>query len=114
MAATVTQKGTARVPGDAQSKIFTISGDAAYPNPAGYVFTPSQFNFQRITKIYEPVNSTVASAAWSPVIIPTYASDGSDVIVSFALHLVVATTSAEVANGVNVSTAVFSFIIEGN
>lgn len=115
MAAGITQQGNAQVPGAAARVSATIAGDNAYPNPAGYVFTPQQFGFNsRITKIESPTAQSVATGAWDPVVVPTYASDGSGAIVSFALHLVVQTTGVEVANGVNVSAARFLLNLEGN
>jgi hypothetical protein len=114
MALTITQQGPGQVPGAAVRKTFTMAGDAAYPNPAGYVVTAALLGLQRITKIESPNADTVASGAWDPVVVPTYASDGSGNIVSFALHLVVQTTGVEVANGVNVANANFLVNVEGN
>lgn len=115
MAATITQQGNAQTPGAAERVTATIAGDAAYPNPAGYVFTPQQFGFtSRITKIENPIAQSVATGAWDPVVVPTFASDGSGAIVSFALHLIVQTTGVEVANGVSVANARFLMNLEGN
>lgn len=114
MAATLTQQGPASVPGNWTRKLFTVVGDSSYPNPAGYVLTPASFGFSVLRKVADPIASTVAAGAWDPVIVPTYANDGSGAITSVALHLIVNTTGVEVANGVNVSTANFSLWVEGN
>lgn len=113
MAATKTLKGTPKVPGAAASQTLRVQGDASYPNPAGYLLSPSDFGFSRIQRIFCPVANTVASGAWDPVLVPTYDAT-SDYITSVALHLIVNTTGVEVANAVNVSNADFQIIAEGN
>lgn len=114
MSASVTQQGPQSVPGNWTRKCFTIGGDNSYPNPAGYVFTPASFGMSVLRMVENPIAATVASGAWDPVIVPTYASDGSGAISSFALHLIVQSTGVEVANAVNVSNASFTVWMEGN
>lgn len=112
MAQTVTLKGTPKVPGHTVSQAATWVGDASYPNPAGYVLTPALFNLSRIGRIFV-VPNTVAAGAWDFNLIPTYDATG-DFITSVALHLIVQTTGAEVANGVNVAAASCTLYVEGN
>lgn len=100
------------VPGGEFEQVSTVTGDAAYPNPAGYVLTADQFGLKVIKRIIECRPNTVAAAVWTPALVKTFNADGS--IATVAWHLVVASTGAEVANGVNVSTAAFEFIVEGN
>lgn len=112
MAQTITLKGTPKVPGATVSQTANWVGDTSYPNPAGYVMTPAQFNMLRITRVIV-VPNTVAAGAWDFNIIPTYDATG-DYITSFALHLIVQTTGAEVANGVTAANASATLYIEGN
>jgi hypothetical protein len=113
MAATLTQKGLSVVPGDKAQSKFTLALDASYPNPAGYVFTPASFGLNKIRKIVniEP-GSLAAGATWAYWIVETLDADNN--IASFALHLAVVATGVEVANAVNVSTASYSIVVEGN
>lgn len=114
MAVTLAIVGTPRVPGASVQSVFTLTLDNSYPNPAGYVFTPASFGLTSIRKIMniEPT-SLPASATWSYWIVPTVnANDGT--ITSFAMHLAVVSTGVEVANTVNVSTATYNVIVEGN
>lgn len=113
MAVTVTQKGTPAPPGDKNYYAKTVTLDNSYPNPAGYVFTPATFGINVLRKIIniEPT-SLAAAATWTYWIVPTFNQDGT--IASFALHLAVVSTGVEVANAVNVSTASYNVVIEGN
>lgn len=90
----------------------TITGDTSYPNPAGYVLTPASFGFTVLRRVIECRAANVAAGAYTPVPVITNNADGS--IATISLHLLVATTAVEVANAVNVSTAVVTFIVEGN
>lgn len=112
MAATVTRKSVPQPAGDVFIIENTVALDNSYPNPAGYVFTPASFGLNQIRRInnIEPV-TLAAAATWVYWLVPTYNSDGS--IASFAFHLAVVSTGVEVANGVNVSTASFQFVVEG-
>lgn len=114
MAVTITKVSQA-VPGASLQVSTTVALDNSYPNPAGYVFTPASFGLNRITKIVnvEPVNLP-AAATWVYWIVPTATSDGSGAIASFALHLAVVATGVEVANAVNVSTASYNIVVDGN
>jgi hypothetical protein len=100
------------VPGADTLVQATITGDAAYPNPAGYPLTPDQFGLKVLKRVIELQPATVAAAVWTPVAVKTFNVDGS--IASVSLHLVVGTTGVEVANGVNVSTAAHYVLVEGN
>ena len=112
MSVTITQVAKA-VPGASEQRTTTVALDNSYPNPAGYVFTPASFGLTVIRKIanIEP-NNLPAAATWVYWIVPTYDASGN--ITSFALHLAVVSTGVEVANGVNVSTASFNIVVEGN
>lgn len=111
MAATVTQIART-VPGADFLWVATVTGDASYPNPAGYVLSPASFGLTIIKRVIECRPATVAAAVWTPIMTQALNTDGS--IATLALHLVVGTTGAEVANAVNVSTGVFSVIVEGS
>ena len=100
------------VPGADTLVVATVTGDAAYPNPAGYPLTPDQFGLRVIRRVIEFRPASVAAAVWTPVGVQTLNADGS--IATLALRLVVGTTGAEVANGVTVSTAVFNVVVEGD
>lgn len=111
MSATITQKSSA-VPGASVVQQSIVALDATYPNPAGYVFTPASFGFTILRRILGFDPATLAAGLFTPVIIPTFNADGT--VASFALHLFVATTGAEVANGVSVATSSFLSVMEGN
>lgn len=113
MAVGIVLNGIRVPPGDKYQQRATVALDNSYPNPAGYVFTAASFGLTRLRAIknIEPVNLP-AAATWVYWIVPTLDSDGY--ITSFAMHLAVVTTGVEVANGVNVSTASFYMIVEGN
>lgn len=111
MAATVVQIART-VPGSDTLVGATFTGDTAYPNPAGYVLTPDQFGLRVLRRVIECRPATVAAGVWTPVLVKTLNADGS--IATLALHFVVATTGAEVANNVNLTTAVFDFLVEGD
>lgn len=115
MAVTITKvtSPAGTVPGASLVVPLTVALDASYPNPAGYVFTPASFglNIIRTVRNIEPVNLP-AAATWVYWIVPTYDAQGN--ISSFALHLAVVATGVEVGNGVNVSTASYNMVIEGN
>jgi hypothetical protein len=113
MAATVAQKGLSVVPGDKAQSKFTLTLDTSYPNPAGYVLTPATFGLAKIRKIIniEP-GSLAAAATWTYWLVETLDADNN--IASIAMHLAVVSTGVEVANTVNVSTATYSIIVEGN
>lgn len=112
MAVTATLVGIPVVPGASYQKLYTLTADNSYPNPAGYVLTPATFGFSVLKKIVDAIPATVAAGKWEIVLVPTYASDGS--MTSVALHLIVSTTGVEVANGVDTSTFVGTLIVEGN
>ncbi len=113
MSQTITLKGTPKVPGAFESQTIRWQGDASYPAATGYVLTPASFGFNRIQRVFDPICNTAASAAWDPVLVPTYDATG-DFIVSLALRLIVQTTGVEVANTVTVATSDFNIIAEGN
>lgn len=102
------------VPGASVRKNVLLALDNSYPNPAGYVLTPATFGLTLLKSICYAGAGTLTAGLYEPVLIPTYASDGSGNIVSIALHLIVGTTGVEVANAVNVSAASLLFIVEGN
>jgi hypothetical protein len=113
MAVTLTQKGLSVVPGDKAQSKFTLTLDSSYPNPAGYVLTPASFGLAKIRKVMNIEAATLAAAAtWAYWIVETLDADNN--ISSMALHLAVVTTGVEVANAVNVSTASYSIVLEGN
>lgn len=114
MAAAIVQQGPDTVPGASVQEVDVITLDTSYPNPAGYVFTAASFGLSILKKVIFAGSASLAAGAFEPVIIPTYATDGSGNILSFALHLIVGTTGVEVANAVNVSTVALTFVIEGN
>lgn len=100
------------VPGADTAVQATVTGDTAYPNPAGYPLTPALFGLNVLRRIIEIRPASVAAAVWAPVVVTTLNQDGS--VATAALNLVVATTGVQVANGVNVSTAVFNITVEGD
>lgn len=113
MAVTLTQKGLSVVPGDKAQSKFTLTLDASYPNPAGYVLTPASFGLNKIRKIVNiEAGSLSAAATWAYWIVETL--DADNMVASFALHLAVVSTGVEVANAVSVATASYSIVIEGN
>jgi hypothetical protein len=113
MAVTLAVKIGPTVPGASVHVSETLALDNSYPNPAGYVFTPASFGLTYLKKIVniEPT-SLAAAATWTYWIVPTFNSDGT--IASFAFHLAVVSTGVEVANAVNVSTATYTIVVEGN
>lgn len=113
MAFSVVTKGLPVVPGSTVQQVVQFTGDASYPNPAGYVLTAATFGLTILKKIPEVIPATVAAGKWEIVLIPTYATDGQS-LTSVALHLVVSTTGVEIANAVDVSTFVATIIGEGN
>lgn len=116
MAVTVTTQNFA-APGASIAKTVAVALDSSYPNPAGYVLTPATFGFNVLRRIVYAAAATLAAGAYEPVLIPTYSTDqanGTQIITSVALHLIVGSTGVEVANAVNVSTSTLTFIVEGN
>jgi len=113
MAIAVVQKGVDAPAGSEFEATQTVALDTSYPNPAGYVLTPSTFGFTRLKRIknIEPT-SLAAAATWTYWLVPSYDSDGF--ITSVAFHLAVVATGVEVANAVNVSTATYQFTVEGH
>ena len=112
MAITVAVKKTT-VPGARQKKEVDIALDNSYPNPAGYVLTPATFGLGRIASLIFAGGATLAAGLYEPVFVKTYLTDGSNDIASVAVHLVVGTTGAEVANAVDVSAVTLAFVVEG-
>jgi hypothetical protein len=113
MSQSITLKGTPKVPGSANVQTVAWTGDASYPNPAGYVITPALVNLVRFKGVPKLVPATAAALAWDYAMVPTYDATG-DYITQYALHLAVSTTGVEVANGVNVSAAALTIDLEGN
>ena len=113
MSLSIILKGVPKVPGFATQQVALITGDAAYPNPAGYVLTAATFNLTVLKKIVSVTPATAAALAFDYAVVPTYSTDGEN-ITSAALHLAVSTTGVEVANGVSVITAAVTVIAEGN
>jgi hypothetical protein len=113
MAVSLVVKTPPTVPGASVQVAETLALDTSYPNPAGYVFTPASFGLTILRKVVniEPT-SLAAAATWTYWLVPTYNTDGT--IASFAMHLAVVATGVEVANAVNVSTATYTVVVEGN
>lgn len=113
MALTVAQKNVNAPMGDKFVTTQTVTLDNSYPNPSGYVLTPSTFGLTRLKRIVNIEATTLAAAAtWLYWIVPTYDNDGF--VTQVAFHLAVTATGVEVANAVNVSTASYVFVVEGN
>lgn len=112
MAATTVVNSSA-VPGASVESLVTVTLDASYPNPAGYVFTAASFGLTVLRKVVFSAFTTLLGARNEAVIIPTYNSDGQT-LASVAIHMVISTTGAEVANAVDVHTTAFSLIVGGN
>lgn len=112
MAVTVTKLGVNFPPGDKFYVTNTLALDASYP-AGGYILTPATFGLSGLRRIVniEP-SSLPAAATWAYWIVPTYNQDGT--IASVAFHLAVVSTGVEVGTGVNVSTATYNFVVEGN
>jgi hypothetical protein len=111
MAATKTL-GRRAVPGDATYQSIAFTGDAAYPT-GGYVVLPSDFGFQVLRRIIGVFMTTIAGAAFEVAVVPTVNADGIT-LAQVNLALVVGTTGAQVANGVDVHTVGIHIIGEGN
>lgn len=101
------------VPGSQYRVDSLVTLPNPYPNPAGVVFTPSDFGLNRIAAFEEVVPANLAAGINTPVVVPTYTTDGQNSIASFALHLIVATTGVEVANGVDLSTSQYLVSVLG-
>lgn len=113
MAVSVVNKGLPKVPGFATQQIALVTGDASYPNPAGYVLTAASFGLTVLKKIVAVIPATAAALAFDYAIVPVYSTDGES-MTSAALHLAVSTTGVEVANATSVTTASVTMIVEGN
>jgi UDP-N-acetylmuramyl tripeptide synthase len=110
MAATKTLRRR-EVPGATSEQSLDLTGDAAYPT-GGYILLPADFQFSVLRRIASAFFSTVAGAAFELAIVPTYNADNT--LAQVAVALVVGTTGAQVANGVNVSTVGITLVAEGN
>jgi hypothetical protein len=113
MSQTITLKGTPKVPGATVMQTATWVGDTSYPNPAGYILTPSLFNLVRFKGVPRFAPRDAAAANWDYSLTPTYDATG-EYITQFALHINVSSTGLEVANGVTVATAALTIEVEGN
>jgi hypothetical protein len=113
MSVTATVEAVA-VPGASIRKKFLLALDNSYPNPAGYVLTPATFGLSTLKEVTFSGAASLPAGLYEPVLIPTYATDGSGNILSIALHLIIGTTGAEVANAVDVHTSTLAFAVEGN
>lgn len=113
MSQSITLKGVPKVPGAQEMQTVNWTGDATYPNPAGYVVTPSLLGFSRFKGVPRAVPATAAALGWDYAFVPTFDATG-DFITQYAIHLAVSTTGVEVANGVNVAAAALLIEFEGN
>lgn len=113
MSQSITLKGTPKVPGSAVKQVLAWTGDASYPNPAGYVITPALVGLVRFLGVPRIVPATAAALAWDYSMVPTFDATG-DYITQFAVHLAVSTTGVEVANATNVAAAALTIEFEGN
>lgn len=112
MSLTVAQKTVNAPFGDKFVSTQTVALDTSYPS-GGYTISAATFGLTRLKRIVniEPT-SLPAAATWAYWLVPTYDNDGF--ITSLAFHLAVVSTGVEVASAVNVSTATYQFIVEGN
>lgn len=108
--AAVPTLGTRTVPGADSLQPIDLALDNAYPT-GGYPLTPKTFGLTVLRRIIECRPCNIASAVYTPVLLVTLTNG---VISAANLALVVATTGAQVANGVDVSAASFHIIAEGN
>ena len=112
--AITTSLGQRFVPGARFDVVATITLDAAYPNPAGYVITPATFGLTLLQRLILGQFTTIAGASYELAIVPTLATDGSGNILSAAIHVVLGTTGVEVANGVTLTGVSFNLIASGS
>lgn len=113
MAATVAQTSQ-HVPGADLVRRITVTGDNAYPTGGWDLFTLFQTgtifrNIVRIRRVDECRPNNIVSGKWIPVLISTY-SNGF--LTALKLAIVLSTTGAEIANGVDLSTGQWHMSIE--
>lgn len=91
------------VPGAA----YAVSALVALPNPyvqaTGVPFVPGDLGLNRIKSVDSVISANLAAGVNTPVVVPTYLTDGTNDMSAFNVHFIVASTGVELANNADIS-----------